>query len=177
MDLSQMIVNFASTFAVVFWKLLWAVGLLVGMIFVGASLMKMQRASRIPGHSPVTFGDILPIIIVGGLLANLSKFINTTWNSFGTGTVSYGPISYSGAAEFGRFADAINAVLTLASIAGGVFFFKGVLLLKKASMDGQSNQGADDAVWRAITHMVFGSMLVQIPDAIEAFKISFKIVW
>ncbi|AXQ51000.1 conjugal transfer protein TraQ (plasmid) [Stenotrophomonas rhizophila] len=177
MDLAQMITQFANTFAVALWRFLWVLGVLVGTVYAGSALIRLQRASRVPGASPVTVGDILPLLIIAGLLANLSRFINAAWTSFGKGTVSYGPIAYSGAAEFGRFADAINAVLTLASVFGGVAFFKGVLLLKKAVMDGQSNQGADDAVWRAITHMIFGSMLVQIPDVIDAAKASFGLVW
>lgn len=177
MDLSQMIVNFASTFSVAMWRFLWVLGGLVGLLYVGAALRRMQRASMFPGQSQVTLGDILPIILIGGVLLNLSGFINATWNSFGAGTVSYGPISYSGASVFGKFADAINAVLTLASVAGGLFFFRGVLLLKKASMDGQSSHGMDDYVWRAITHMVGGAMMVQIPDAIDAFRQSLQLFW
>lgn len=177
MDFAQMIVQFANSFSGALWRLLWVLGALVGTIYVGSALLRMQRASRLPGQSPVTFDDIVPIILIGGLLWNLSGFINAVWNSFGTGTVSYGPISYSGTADFGRLAVAINAVLTIASVAGGIFFFKGVLLLKKACMDGQSSHGADDSVWRAITHMVGGTMLVQIPDAIEAFRQSLNLFW
>ncbi|UST77268.1 conjugal transfer protein TraQ [Pseudomonas siliginis] len=177
MDLAQMITNFANDFAVALWRFLWLLGMFVGMVWAASAVMKMQKASRLPGSSSISLGDVVPLIIVASLMANLSRFINATWNSFGKGTVSYGPIAYSGAEQFGRFADAINAVLTLASVFGGVAFFKGVLLLKKAAMDGQSNQGADDSVWRAIVHMVFGSMLVQIPDVIEAGRASFKLVW
>lgn len=177
MDLAQMIIQFAATFSVAMWRLLWVLGALVGTVYVGTSLMRMQRASRFPGQAPVTVGDILPIILIGGLLLNLSRFINATWNSVGTGTVSYGAISYSGAAAFGVFADAINAVLTLASVAGGYFFFKGVVLLKKASTDGHSSHGADDFVWRAMTHMFGGTALVQIADVTDAFRQSFGLFW
>ncbi|ALR07882.1 conjugal transfer protein TraQ (plasmid) [Xylella fastidiosa] len=177
MDLAQMVVHFASDFSVAMWRFLWMLGAVVGILYVGNSLLRMKRAAQLPGQSPVTIGDILPIILIGGLLFNLSQFINATWNSFGTGSMSYGPISYSGAADFGRFAEAINAVLTIASVAGGVFFFRGVVILKKASMDGQSSHGADDSVWRALTHMVGGAMLVQIPDVIEAFRQSFGLYW
>ena len=100
MDLAQMIVHFANTFSVALWRFLWVLGALVGTVYVGTSLLRMQRASRFPGQSPVTIGDILPIILIGGLLLNLSSFINATWNSFGAGTVSYGPISYSVASDF-----------------------------------------------------------------------------
>ncbi|MCU1737532.1 MULTISPECIES: conjugal transfer protein TraQ [unclassified Pseudomonas] len=177
MDLAQMITQFANTFAAALWRFLWVLGILVGTVYAGSALMRLQRASRLPGSSPVTVGDIVPLLIIAGLMANLSRFINAAWTSFGSGTVSYGPIAYSGAAEFGRMAEAINSVLTLASVFGGVMFFKGVLLLKKATVDGHSNQGADDAVWRALTHMIFGSFLVQIPDVIDAARASFGAAW
>jgi hypothetical protein len=177
MDLSTMIIHFAQDFPAALWKLLWVLGVVVGMIYVGTALLRMARASRLPGQNPVTLGDILPVILVAGLMLNLSVFINKTWNSFGAGTVSYAPVAYAQAADFGKFADAVNAVLTIASVAGGCFFFKGVTLLKKAALEGQSSQSADDSVWRALTHMVGGACLVQIADTIERFRQSFNLFW
>jgi hypothetical protein len=177
MDLAQMIVHFASDFSAALWRLIWVIAALVGTLYVGSALMRMVRASRIPGQNPVTLSDILPIILIGGVLLNLSSFINVVWNSFGHGAVSYGPIAYSGAAELGRFEEAVNAVLALASVAGGVFFLKGVLLMKKACMQGEASYGAEDTIWRSITHMVGGAMLVQIPDFIEACRESFHLFW
>lgn len=177
MDLAQMIIRFSNEFSVAMWRLLWVLGSLVGTWYVGSSLVRMQRASRFPGNTQVTFSDILPVILIGALLLNLSNFINVTWNSFGTGVVTYGPISYSGAADFGRLAEAVNAALTIASVAGGIFFFKGCLLLKKPWMDGQSSHGAEDYVWKAIIHMLGGSALVQITQMIDAFRQSFGLFW
>lgn len=177
MDISAMLVNFAKEFPIAMWRMLWALGALVGVLYVGSALLRMSRASRLPGQSAVTVGDILPIIIVGSLLLNLRVFINTTWNSMASGAISYAPVSYAQAAEFGKMADAINAVLTLASVAGGCYFFKGVTLLKKATVEGQSSQGADDTVWRALTHMVGGCLLVQIGDTIERFRQSAHLFW
>lgn len=177
MDISAMLVNFAKEFPTAMWRLLWLLGALVGTLYVGAALLKMARASRLPGQSTVTTGDIVPVILVGALLLNLRVFINTAWNSMAAGTISYGPVAYAQAAEFGKFADAINAVLTLASVAGGCYFFKGVLLLKRAAVEGQSSQGADDATWRAMTHMLAGSLLVQIADTIERFRQSAHLFW
>lgn len=177
MDLAAIMVNFASEISVVAWRLLWALGVLIGTAYIGGALLRLSRAHSVQGSPPVTIGEITPVLLVGGLMANLSEFINRTWNTFGSGTVSYGPISYEGAADFGKFADAINAVLTLASIAGGVFFMKGVMLLKKASMEGHSSGGSEDTTWRAITHMIFGSVLVQIPDAIDGFRSTFGLFW
>lgn len=177
MDISTMLINFSRDMTSAVWKLLWVLGAVVGILYVGSALLRMSRASRIPGQQPVTLGDILPVILVGALLLNLSVFINTAWNSLAPGTVSYGPVAYAQAAEFGKFADAINAVLTLASLAGGCYFFKGLVLLKKASMEGQSSQGADDSVWRALTHMLGGCLLVQIADTIERFRQTLQISW
>ncbi|MES2264678.1 MAG: conjugal transfer protein TraQ [Pseudomonadota bacterium] len=172
-----MLINLARDVPEAMWKLLWALGMLVGTLYCGNALLRMSRASRLPGQSPVTMGEILPVMIIGGLMFNLNNFINATWNSMGTGTVSYDAISYATSADFGKFADAINAVLTLASVAGGCYFFKGVLLLKRATADGQSSHGAEDLVWRAITHMLGGSLLVQIPDTIERFRQSLHLFW
>lgn len=177
MDLAAMMVKFASELSGVMWRFLWVLGALIGTLYVGGALLRLVRSHSVQGSPPVTVGEIVPVILVGGLMANLSSFINATWNTFSSGAVNYGPIAYEGAADFGKFADAINAVLTLASIAGGVFFMKGVMLLKKSAMEGHSSGGSEDTTWRALTHMLFGSVLVQIPDAIDAFRSSFGLFW
>ena len=73
--------------------------------------------------------------------------------------------------------DAVNAVLTLASFAGGCFFFKGLLLMKKAALEGESSQGGDDAIWRGLTHMIFGAALTHVDKVIEAFQATFQLYW
>lgn len=175
MDISTMLIDLAREVPAALWMLLWALGALVGTLYCGSAIVRMARASRLPGQAPVTVGDIAPVMVVGALMYNLSAFINAAWNTLGTGTVSYGPISYAGAAEFGKFAAAINAVLTLASAAGGCYFFKGLLLLKNATAGGQS--GGEDLVWRAITHMLGGVLIVQIADTIERFRQSLHLFW
>lgn len=177
MDISEMLIHFAREFPAAMWRLLWALGALVGVLYAGSTLLKMARASRLPGQSQVTTGEIVPIILVAALLLNLRIFINKTWNSLAAGTIDYGPVSYAQAAEFGKLADAINAVLTIVSVAGGWYFFKGVLLLKRAAVEGQSSQGAEDYQWRAITHMLGGCLLVQIADTIERFRQSTNLLW
>lgn len=177
MDISEMLIHFAKEFPAAMWRLLWTLGALVGVLYTGSALLKMARASRLPGQSPVTAGEFVPVIIVGALLLNLRLFINKTWNSLAAGTIDYGPVSYAQAAEFGKFANAINAVLTIVSVAGGCYFFKGLLLLKRAAVEGQSSQGGEDFQWRAIVHMLGGCLLVQIGDTIERFRQSAHLFW
>jgi hypothetical protein len=176
-DLAEMLVKLANDLTEPLWRLLWVVAGLAGLLYFGHVLLKMHRASRFPGQQTVTLGDVVGVSVVAATMVNLSAFINATWNSMGSGTIAYGPISYSGAADFGVFADAINAVLTLASIAGGYFFFKGVLLLRRATVAGHTSHGADDVVWRAITHMLGGACLVQIADMIDRFRMTLGLVW
>lgn len=74
------------------------------------------------------------MLVIGAALFNMPGMITATWNSYGSGATTYGAISYSGAENFGKFKEAVNAVLTLAAFAGGCFFFKGLLLMKKQSL-------------------------------------------
>jgi hypothetical protein len=178
MDLAEMVVRFADGFSVAMWRFLFVLGTVVGVLYAGGALLRMQQASALPGHNPVGFGGVLGVLVVGALLANLSTVIDAVWHSFGTGgTVTYGPVSYEGAADFGRLKDAVNAVLTIAGVAGGIFFFRGLLLLKKSCMDGHSSSAGEDTVWRAVVHMICGALLVQMPDFFEAVRQSFGLYW
>lgn len=177
MDISEMLIHFAKEFPAAMWRLLWALGAVVGILYTGSALLRMSRASRLPGQNPVTAAEIIPVILVGALLLNLRLIINKAWNSMAAGTIDYGPVAYAQAADFGKLSDAINAVLTIVSVAGGCYFFKGLLLLKRAAVEGQSSQGAEDFQWRALTHMIGGCLLVQIADTIERFRQTAHIYW
>lgn len=177
MDLASMIISAANSMVAVLWGLLWSLSALAGMVYAGTVLRRMQLATIEPGHRPITLGSTFAVLVIGAALFNMSGMISTTWMSFGSGATTYGAISYSGADSFGRFKDAVNAVLTLASFAGGCFFFKGLLLMKKAALEGESSQGGDDAIWRGLTHMIFGAALTHVDKVIEAFQATFQLYW
>jgi hypothetical protein len=177
MDLASMIIAAAKSLTGVMWLLLWSLGALVGIVYAGSVLRRMQLASIQPGRRPISAGGTLMVLIIGALLFNLSGTIGTVWTTFSVGESNYGAISWSGAEQFGKFKDAVNAVLTLASVAGGFFCFKGLMLLKKASIDGESSNGADDLIWRAMTHLIAGAGLVHIDKMIDAFQQTFKLYW
>ena len=177
MDLASMIISAANSLVAVLWGLLWSLSALAGMVYAGTVLRRMQLATIEPGHRPITLGSTFAVLVIGAALFNMSGLISTTWTSFGSGSTTYGAISYSGADSFGRFKDAVNAVLTLASFAGGCFFFKGLLLMKKAALEGESSQGGDDAIWRGLTHMIFGAALTHVDKVIEAFQATFQLYW
>jgi len=179
MDIASMVVAFANNISGVAWKLLWSLAALVGLLYSGSSIARMARGSAHPyGRHQVNGTSTVAALVIGSCLVNLSKVIGKAWNSLHPSVVTYGPISYGGAtATFGKLAPAINAVLTLASIAGGYFAFKGFILWKRAYSDGQSSMGGEDHVWRAFTHIIFGACLVQIPVMIDAFRESLGLMW
>jgi len=173
-----MLINLENGLTAPLWRLLWVAGGLVGFLYMAHVLLRMNRASRFPDQAhAVSMGDVLGVAVAAACMVNLSVFINATWNSMGTGTIAYGPISYDGAADFGVFAAAINAVLTLVSIAGGYFFFRGVLLWRRATVSGHTSHGADDLVWRAVTHMLGGACLVQVTNVVDAARSTLGLVW
>ncbi|AYN18971.1 MULTISPECIES: conjugal transfer protein TraQ [Pseudomonas] len=177
MDLASMIISAANSLVAALWALLWSLSALAGMVYAGSVLRRMQLATIEPGHRPITLGSTFAVLVIGAALFNMPGMITATWNSYGSGATTYGAISYSGAENFGKFKEAVNAVLTLAAFAGGCFFFKGLLLMKKAVIEGEGSQGADDAVWRGLTHMIFGAALTHVDKVIEAFQATFKLYW
>jgi magnesium-transporting ATPase (P-type) len=177
MDLADIIVNLSNGLTQPLWRLLWVLGGLVGTLCLGLSLQKMQRASRFADQQIISWGDMFVVALIATLMLNMSTFINAMWNSMGSGTTTYAAISYSGTASLGRLSKAIDAVLTLASIYGGYFVFKGLWVLKKATVGGQSSSGSGDEVWRAMTHMLGGSGLINITSVIDAFRQTAGLSW
>jgi len=169
MDLGQMIINAASNLTGPAWRLLWALSALVGSLYAGAVMMRAHRASQMSGQA-MPVGQLLMLFLIAGLLVNMSKVLNGASNSVGLGDVSYGPIAYAPAAVLGPLGQVVNACLTLGSIAGGYFGLKGVLLLKRATADGNGGQSGEDVIWRALTHLFFGAMLVNISKFIDAAR-------
>lgn len=175
MDLATMVINAATSLIGVFWKFLFIFGGTLGVLYMGISLVKMVRTTHFAAQQPVTLMNIIIVAILGALLVNLDTFINIMLETFGITGSDYGSLSYAESGDFGKFAEAINAVLTLATMAGGIFFIRGLIILKRATVDG-SAQGADD-VWRAATHMIGGALLVRNDLFIDAARTTFGLWW
>lgn len=175
MDLTTMVIKAAADLLAVFWVFLFIFGGTLGVLYMGNSLIKMVRATHFAAQQPVTLMNIIVVAILGALLVNLDEFINIMLATFGITGSDYAPIAYAETGDFGKFADAIDAVLTLASMAGGIFFIRGLIILKRATVD-NSPQAADD-VWRAATHMIGGALLVRNDMFIEAARQTFGLYW
>jgi uncharacterized protein YneF (UPF0154 family) len=174
MDISTILENMSSSTSAALWTLLWALGQLVGLLTGGFAINRLVKANLDSSKPPLTIGDIIPLLLIGACMINMSSMINSVWNTFGEGTVSFDAISYEPAAGFGTLSTTINAALTVVAVFGGIFFFKGLLLLKKGAIEGQSSNGTHggDTIGRAITHMIGGSFLINITSILDAFYAS-----
>lgn len=174
MDIATILENMSTSTSAALWVLLWALGQLVGLFTGGIALKRLVKANSDSSKPPLTLGDIVPLLLIGAFMINMSSMINNVWNTFGEGTVSFDAISYEPASGFGALSTTVNAALTIVAVFGGIFFFKGLLLLKKGAIEGQSSNGANggDTISRAITHMIGGAFLVNITSIFDAIYAS-----
>lgn len=176
MDLGQAVVNAAASLVGPAWTLLWSLCGLIGVLYGGAVMMRAHRASQMVGQ-PMPVSQLVMLFLIAGVITNLSKLLNAASNTVGLGDVSYGPIAYAPAAALGPLGQVINACLTLGSIAGGWFAFKGMLLMKRATADGHGGNSGEDIIWRAMTHLFFGATLVNIPKFIDAARATIGLMY
>jgi hypothetical protein len=174
-DLSTIVTNLATGLRGPFWTLLFALAALIGTIYAISVLWKLVQSNSLPGTPPVSNGEVFAVLVIAAFMLNMSGFLGKVSSSLGMGTISYGAIDYPGAASFGQLAPAVNAVLTLAAMGGGLFAFKGILLLKRASSGG--GQAGDDTVWSAATHLIGGVLLINIVQLVDALRQSTGGLW
>lgn len=164
-ELSDAFINVVKNITDPAWSLIWALGLLVGTLWTANILIRLSK-SRVPGNQPVSTGEFFAVLFVAAMLSHYSGWISSVSNSMGLGDASFGPISYvSSSGDLGRFAEVINAAMTFASLMGGIYGFKGLLLLRKSASGG--GQGKD-LVGKAVVHIIFGGLLVRIAEFISA---------
>lgn len=63
MDLASMIIAAANSLTGVMWALLWSLGALIGILYAGTVLRRMQLASIQPGRRPISAGGTMMVLI------------------------------------------------------------------------------------------------------------------
>ena len=176
MDLSQALVNLVQNLVQPFWSLIFKLGACFGIWYVISVAFRLAKSHHYPGQQPVGFGEVAMALIFGAVLVNYSGAMNEVSASFGMGTISYAALDYPEAQSFGQLAPAVNAVLTLASMAGGAFALKGILLIARANTGGGS-YSAQDVGWKGATHVIAGAALANVVQVIEMFRQSTGGLW
>lgn len=175
MDLSAALANLVNRLTGPFWALLFGLAGLLALGYLLSFGSRMIRANTHPGQTPpVTMGEGAMALLISAALAQLPSAFSKVSATVSLGAVSYGAIDYPGAASFGKLAPAINAVLTLAAMAGGTFALRGWIYLRKAS----SSAGAgEDLGWKGCTHIFGGVALIQLVQVIEMLRKSTGGLW
>lgn len=176
MDLSQALVNFVQNTVQPFWHLIFALGACLGMWYVLSVGFRLARSHYYQGQQPVGAGEVLLALVFGAVLVNYSNALNHVSASLGMGAISYSALDYPEAQSFGQLAPAINAVLTLASMAGGAFALKGIYLIAQANTGGGA-YASHDVGWKGATHVLAGAALANVVQVIEMLRSSTGGLW
>ncbi|OWV31242.1 conjugal transfer protein TraQ [Halomonas campaniensis] len=176
-DLMSMVVSAAENLQTAFWLMLWSIAGLIGFIYGGKTILEWVKDTQRPGPPQISNGAKISVFFIGVFLANLPFLINTTSESLGLTARGYSPISYASTERYGLLAQGIDAVLTLATMFGGWFALKGLLLLRSASEQSGRGQYAGDSVSKGLGHIVAGACLVQIPSVLDAAAETVNLAW
>ena len=175
MDLSAALSHLVASIVGPFWKLLFGFAGLLALIYVLQFASRVMRANQHPGHAPpVSMGEGIFVLLLGAALVNMPAAFSRVSNTLSLGAVSYGAIDYPGAANFGKLAPAVNAVLTIAAMAGGAYALRGLIYFKKATSGGQSGE---DLGWKGCTHLFGGIALIQLVQLVEMLRNSTGGLW
>lgn len=177
MDLSQALINFVQNTVHPFWNLIFKIAACLGCWYVLSVIVRLAKANQYPGqHQPVSGGEVFLAFLFGAVLVNYTSAMNHVSASLGMGAISFSALDYPEAQGFGQLAPAINAVLTLASMAGGAFALKGILLIARASTGGGA-YASHDVGWKGATHVIAGAALANVVQVIEMLRHSTGGLW
>ncbi|SEI14440.1 conjugal transfer protein TraQ [Paraburkholderia hospita] len=167
MDLTTIVVSIAQDI-IAFQALAQAVAVAAGVYYCAKAITDAMRKSSSPG-SDISGQSIFAAFFIGALIVHFSGAVNSTLESMGESSATYGLVSYSGASAAGVFAPAVNAVLTIMSTFGWWYGLKGWTMLRKASSGGGGG-GYEDHAWKGFVHILGGAALVNITATLDAFK-------
>lgn len=176
MDISQAIINLVQNTVAPFWSLIFKLGACVGFGYVLSVFFRLAKAHHYPNQQPVGIGEVVLALVFGAVLVNYSNAMDHVSASLGMGKISYAALDYPEAQTFGQLAPAVNAVLTLASMAGGAFALKGIVLIARANTGGGA-YASQDIGWKGATHVVAGALLANVVQVIEMLRASTGGLW
>ena len=172
-DLASMLISFTDNVTESAWTLMWALGGLIGVILAGMIVSRFASASSgNPGATHVSMFEVFGILIVSVFLFSYANTLNIMVQTGGFDDATYSAVSYAGAEGMGELTAVVNAALTLTTIFGGVFSFRGWLMVPKSF-----KPHGGDHIYSAITHIIFGGLLVVIPQVISRFGESMGVAW
>lgn len=142
---------------------------LIGVILMGTSIFKFIEFDRSNGQVRL----ITPFmhLFVGAALYFFSASADTMLGTVFGGSASVNSLlAYSGGGVSEKQAQFIKSMVMVIRLIGYVAFIKGCLLLKKI---GDGTHGSDEAFSKAIIHILFGVMAINIVATVNVISSTF----
>lgn len=164
-DLGNILINLSGLFGPI-RAVIFAVGLIAGLIFTARGLYILAKLSAAGGDQNITPSKGFSNLFFGGVFATFGWFLGSVWFEIfrEPGNISITAYSLEDAtgidpqSEF--YDQVITAVFGFIQLAGFFFAFKGLLLMKQAA-EGSNSQG-ESKVGAAFTHFLGGLACVNI---------------
>ncbi|MDO1782806.1 conjugal transfer protein TraQ [Escherichia coli] len=173
MDALTAIENFASSIFSAGMDFLFTWGEFIGVL----SMITLFARARSAGPVKMSPGKFIAGIFTSAMLVSLPTMINAGGVQMGFRADSFGPIAYVQPQTFGAAADAANAVLSLAKLAGVGFVMNGISIWRKAGLDGHTALSASESVSKGNVKFIAGVLLVFIDRVLNALLASIGIVF
>lgn len=165
--LDEMLANFVGNIFSPIVALISVLSVILGAFLILYNMIKLSKFGTDGKAQSLT--PILGSIAVGALLIAVGQTVNVSLTTlFGDeSVVQYSSIAYDpgGSFDLTRFNRAMTAVFAFLYIIGMISFVRGFMILKNAlEGSGQQTKG------QAFTHIIGGTLLVNMPGFIQAIE-------
>ena len=138
-------------------------GELIGVLGM-IGLLARTRSQRVP----LAPGKFFLGLFACAAMVSLPSVINASGAQLGLRSTSFDAIAYVQPSSFGVAANAANAVLSLARLAGVGFVLSGLDMYRRSELDGHTALSSSENVRSATVKVFAGTALVFIPQVLDA---------
>lgn len=133
-------------------------------VFGMIGLFARRRSHRVP----LAPGKFFMGLFACAALVSLPAIINASGAQFGFRSTSFDAIAYVQPSTFGMAANAANAVLSLARLAGAGFVCSALDMYRRSELEGHTALSSSESVRAATVKLFAGTALVFSPQVLDA---------
>jgi hypothetical protein len=174
MDAIQILVQVAEGLKTSGIRLILALGVMFGLIGCIATLVSIARQSR-SGRPASNLKAIAAFCLAGALIA-LQQMMNKAAHTLRFGDVSLDAIAYA-PDSMGQAKLAIDAVLTLLRAVGVLFFYMGLVRVRRSLVDGHTGLTAREDIGTGLVMLITGLLLACNPEMLTALQQTLRLTW
>jgi len=138
------------------WTPLLLIAAAIGFVMFGVGLIRMVQKQGQGGSFGAIY-DSAMTVFAGLLLLNLSVFLKIMTASVLASQMADDPLSFQANTGNSATATMVTFAVVVVAIVGLIGFIRGIILLTHANEDPR-------AVWSAITHLIGGTIAMNIPS-------------